>query len=80
MRPGDIADIRQFPSSERRIKSSGLFNVDPSKGELPRIVFSPPNIEDEDGRKKDRATARRTGNPDSYRGQSPDSARPPAGG
>ncbi len=43
MRPGDIADIRQFRASERRIKASGLFNIDPSKGELPRIVFSPPD-------------------------------------
>jgi outer membrane protein insertion porin family len=75
MRPGDIADIRQFRSSERRIKASGLFNVDPSKGELPRIVFSPPNPEDEMARDKNRASAKRTGNPDSYRGQSPDTGQ-----
>jgi outer membrane protein insertion porin family len=76
MRPGDIADIRQFRSSERRIKASALFNVDPSKGELPRIVFSPPGGEDEVGANKNRASAKRTGNPDTYRGQSPDG--PPA--
>jgi outer membrane protein insertion porin family len=72
MRPGDIADIRQFRSSERRIKASGLFNVDPTKGELPRIVFSPPDPESELAQKKKRATAQRTGDPDSFRGQSPD--------
>lgn len=76
MRPGDIADIRQFRSSERRIKASGLFNVDPSKGELPRIVFSPPNPQDAENRGRRRATASRSGgDDDSYRGQSPDTAQ-----
>jgi outer membrane protein insertion porin family len=74
MRPGEIADIRKFRDSERRIKASGLFNVDPTKGDLPRISFSPPdnveNIADKD--KKTRVSGRRTGNPDSFRGQSPD--------
>jgi outer membrane protein insertion porin family len=74
MRPGEIADIRKFRDSERRIKASGLFNVDPSKGDLPRISFSPPdsveNVADKD--KKTRVSGRRTGNPDSFRGQSPD--------
>lgn len=74
MRPGEIADIRKFRDSERRIKASGLFNVDPTKGELPRISFSPPDgvesVADKD--KKTRVSGRRTGNPDSFRGQSPD--------
>jgi outer membrane protein insertion porin family len=85
MRPGDIADIRAFRSSERRLKASALYNTDPSKGELPRIVFSPPDAEDggdgSNGAKK-RSTAKRSGNPDSFRGQSPDDvpaqARPTA--
>ncbi len=72
MRPGDIADIRQFRSSERRIKASGLFNVDPSKGELPRIVFSPPEVAHEVANRKKRASGKPTGDPDSFRGQSPD--------
>ena len=72
IRPGDIADIRNFRNSERRLKASGLYNTDPSKGEPPRIVFSPPDAEDgSDGGKK-RSTAKRSGNPDSFRGQSPD--------
>ena len=73
IRPGDIADIREFRSSERRLKSSGLYNTDPSKGDLPKIVFSPPDSEEAIANsKRKRATARRTGNPDSFRGQSPD--------
>jgi outer membrane protein insertion porin family len=76
MRPGEIADIRKFRDSERRIKASGLFNVDPTKGDLPRISFSPPegveNIAGKD--KKNRVSGRRTGNPDTFRGQSPDDA------
>lgn len=74
MRPGDIADIRQFRSSERRLKVSGLYNVDPTKGDLPKIVFSPPDSEEALARNRKRSTAKRTGNPDTYRGQSPDPA------
>ncbi len=72
LRPGDIADIRKFRDSERRIKASGLFNVDPSKGELPRISFSPPDSVDNVARGKRRTGGPRTGDPDSFRGQSPD--------
>ncbi|MBI3836448.1 MAG: BamA/TamA family outer membrane protein [Planctomycetia bacterium] len=78
MRPGDIADISQFRSSERRIKASGLFNVDPTKGDPPKIVFSLPDSENEGGKKSGRTrNARRTGDPNSFRGQSPDG--PPSG-
>ncbi len=78
MRPGDWADIRQFRSSERRLKASGLFNVDPSKGETPKIVFSPPDSEDGLASGKKKSTAKRSGDPDSFRGQSPDGVtRPP---
>ncbi len=77
MRPGDIADIRDFRSSERRLKLSGLYNIDPSKGETPRIVFSPPDSEESLANSKRKASAKRTGNPDSFRGQSPD--QPPSG-
>ena len=72
MRPGDIADIRQFRSSERRLKASGLFNTDPTKGDLPRVVFTPPDPAEEVARNKNRATGKPTGNPDTFRGQSPD--------
>jgi outer membrane protein insertion porin family len=74
MRPGDIADIRDFRSTERRLKASALFNVDPSKGDTPRVVFSPPDSDDATAKanSKKRASAKRTGDPDSFRGQSPD--------
>lgn len=72
MRPGDIADIRKFRDSERRIKLSGLFNVDPTKGDLPKISFSPPDSTENVARGKGRAGGKRTGNTDSFRGQSPD--------
>jgi outer membrane protein insertion porin family len=72
MRPGDIADIRDFRSSERRLKLSGLYNVDPSKGDTPKIVFSPPDAESVANNNKKRASGKRTGDPDSFRGQSPD--------
>ncbi len=72
LRPGDIADIRKFRDSERRIKLSGLFNVDPTKGELPKISFSPPDSTENVARGKGRAGGKPTGNTDSFRGQSPD--------
>ena len=71
IRPGDIIDIRQVRASETRLKRSALFNTDPSKGDAPRIVLSPPDSEDGTSRSK-KGVAKRTGNPDSFRGQSPD--------
>jgi len=56
------------------IKYSGLFNNDPTKGDVPKIVLSPPDAE-EGGQvagKKKKGVARKTGDPDSFRGQSPD--------
>ncbi len=41
-RPGDVIDIRKIRKAENTIKRGGVFNTDPSKGELPRIVLSPP--------------------------------------
>ena len=84
MRPGEIADVRKFRNSERRIKASGLFNVDPSKGELPRITFSPPESLERTANGDDRGGSRRSGG-GGFRGQSPDdgsasravAARPP---
>src|SRR5262249_56903717 len=79
MRPGDIANIKDFRSSERRLKASGLFNVDPTKGDMPKIVFSPPDSDTEVARNKNRAGNRGGGNSDSFRGQSPDGVRGAAG-
>lgn len=44
--PGDIVDIRELRASERRLRASGLFEVDPAKGIVPKIVVVPPNPEE----------------------------------
>ncbi len=43
LKPGDIVDMRELRDSERRLKASMLFVVDPSKGTPPKIVYSPPD-------------------------------------
>lgn len=70
LKPGDIVDIRELRASERRLKASGLFLIDPSKGNVPKIVFSPPTAEDLE--KGETSVARKPKRPDGYRGQSPD--------
>lgn len=44
--PGDIVDIRELRASERRLRASGLFEVDPTKGIAPKIVVVPPDPEE----------------------------------
>ena len=44
IRPGDIVDIREVRASERRLKSSELFVVNPAEGNPPRIVFRTPDL------------------------------------
>ncbi len=39
IRPLDIADIRKFRDSERRLKASSLFNVNPQQGKVPTITW-----------------------------------------
>ena len=41
LRPGDIVDIRKIQDSERRLRASGLFAVDPIRGLRPSIVYKP---------------------------------------
>lgn len=72
VRPMDIADITKFRESERRIKASGLFNVNPAQGPVPTITWE---AADETAP----FTAERTedgGGPSNYRGQSPDAYSP----
>jgi outer membrane protein insertion porin family len=59
--PGDVVDIRQVRASERRLKSSQLFENNPAQGSAPRIVIRPPDA-------KALASERRE---TFYRGQSP---------
>ena len=68
IRPGDIVDIREVRASERRLKSSQLFENDPATGKAPRIVIRPPQL-DETG-----SIARQQGST-TVRGQSPDGQR-----
>ena len=48
LKPGDIVDVRELRASERRLKASGLFLVDPTRGAMPKIVFTPPDQEKDD--------------------------------
>jgi outer membrane protein insertion porin family len=65
IRPGDIVDIREVRSSERRLKSSQLFETDPQSGKEPRVVIKPPDLNDTGGIAKQQR-------PGTVRGQSPD--------
>lgn len=71
IRPGDVVDIREVRSSERRLKASQLFETDPASGRAPRVVIQPPDLT-ETG-----AIARKR-SPGTIRGQSP-SDRPVRG-
>lgn len=72
LNPGDIVDIRKLRESERRLRRSGLFEVNPAAGAAPKIVFSPPELDEEET-----AVAARPKRP-KVRGQSPELA--PSGG
>jgi len=63
LNPGEIVDIRKLRESERRLRRSGLFEIDPTK-----IVFSPPEELDEEETQLARPPQRKP----KLRGQSPD--------
>lgn len=67
LKPGDIVDIRKLRESERRLRRSGLFELDIQRGTAPKIVFSPPPLDEEETE-----IARPPGRPPRVRGQSPD--------
>ena len=67
LRPGDIVDIRKIRASERRLKSSSVFETNPANGSPPRIEIRP---------LAETATTSGSGSSKpSYRGQSPDRRR-----
>lgn len=73
LRPGDIMDIRELKSSERRLVASSLFHSDPATGVRPKITYRIP----ED------AEMNLASSSSGVRGQSPDDIgprvlRPPA--
>jgi outer membrane protein insertion porin family len=43
-RYGDLIDTREVRNSERRLKASQLFEVDPQQGDPPRVVVRPPDL------------------------------------
>jgi outer membrane protein insertion porin family len=67
LRPGDIVDTRQLRDSVRRLQFSQLFLVDRAGGQIPKIVFTPPD-KDQD-KDEDKIAEKPKG---TYRGQSPD--------
>jgi outer membrane protein insertion porin family len=76
LKPGDIVDLRELRDSERRLKASMLFVVDPSKGTPPKIVYSPP---DSAGKDKTELARRADSQTSYYRAPDP-AAVGPAGG
>jgi outer membrane protein insertion porin family len=79
LRSGDIVDTRLLRADEVRLKRSGLFINDPTKGQVPKIAIIPPEgLEDgEQLAKRPRgSTAGRTPTSRGFRGQSPDAVWP----
>lgn len=76
LQPGDIVDIRELRASKRRLKASGLFEVNPQQGTVPDIVISDPSkAEYLDGPPRPqiaRPIDREPDRDDGFRGQSPD--------
>lgn len=76
--PGQVIDIRKVRASERRLKSSQLFENDPSKGEAPKVVVRNPELQESVGNiARGDSTSKSDPKSDSfpkrsYRGQSPE--------
>ncbi len=78
LRSGDLMDIRELKSSERRLIASSLYHSDPASGVRPKITYRIP--EDGDlgmarGNSQSRGS-RRSSQGSGVRGQSPDTAKP----
>lgn len=69
IRPGQIVDIREVRNSERRLKASQLFVVNPADGDPPRIVILTPDL-------KDAEEMLAGSNKGTQRGQNPDEPPP----
>jgi outer membrane protein insertion porin family len=72
LRPGDVVDIREVRASERRLKASQLFVVNPAEGDPPRVVVRPPSLRQTESIASGRPHR-------AVRGQSPDSPEMPSG-
>jgi outer membrane protein insertion porin family len=67
IRPGDKIDTREVSASERRLKFSQLFHIDPTTGASPQVVIRPPELQESFGNVANGRSSRSG----SYRGQSP---------
>ena len=72
LRPGDIVDIREIRASERRLKASQLFEMNPATGRAPQDCYSPPDKENNDEEDNPTRIARRPKSPPKFRGPTPD--------
>ncbi len=48
LRTGDIASTKKLRDSERRLKASQMLANQPAQGQVPKIVFAKPGMEDEE--------------------------------
>ena len=48
LRTGDIANTKKLRDSERRLKASQMLANQPAQGQVPKIVFAKPGMEDEE--------------------------------
>lgn len=67
LQPGDIVDTREIRDSERRLRASGLFLIDPTQGIEPKIALRLPEPGETVVAENEAA-----GGDNSFRGQSPD--------
>src|SRR5690606_3950457 len=67
IRPGEIADIREFRASERRLMQSALFHNEPMRNIYPKITFHIPDPQEQ---------VYQASEGSNVRGQSPDTPLP----
>lgn len=68
IRTGDLIDIREVRASERRLKSSQLFQNDPTQGATPQVRVRPPELQE----MVETIAEGESAAPRAYRGQEPD--------
>lgn len=44
VKPGDLVNVNELQQSERRLKASQLFAMDPTTGQMPKIVYTAPEL------------------------------------
>ena len=72
LRHGDLVDMREIRNSERRLKASQLFVVNPTEGDPPKIDVKPPRLDSL------RGLASRREPEMTVRAQNPEEMPPPA--